>query len=188
MKHKASDKEILFRLKESDRNAFMAAYDKYIEDIYRFVYFKVSNHDEAEDLTSQVFLKVWNYIQTNSMGEYKTLKSFLYKVARNLVIDYYRKNANKNEFSLSDEAAPIDIKDEKQDPIGELELKYDIESLEKNLDKLKTEYREVIIMRYINELDIAEIALILEKSKGNVRVLIFRALKALREISAWRLT
>lgn len=184
MKHQVSDKEIFFRLKESDREAFMEAYDKYVDDIYRFVFFKISNQEEAEDLTSQVFLKVWNYIQTNSIKDYKTLKAFLYRVARNLVIDHYRKNSGKQELSLSDEETRIDVVDEKEDLTAMAELKDDMEVVRKNLDKLKSEYKEVIVMRFINELEISEIAIVLEKTKGNVRVLIYRALKALREISA----
>lgn len=183
MKHQASDKEIFFRLKESDREAFMEAYDKYTDDIYRFVFFKVGSQEEAEDLTSQVFLKVWNYIQTSSIKDYKTLKAFLYRVARNLVIDHYRKNSNKKDLSLSDEESRIDVVDEKEDLVAQAEIKDDMEAVMKNLDKLKSEYKEVIVMRFVNELEIAEIAVVLDKTKGNVRVLIYRALKALREIS-----
>ncbi|MCG2698380.1 hypothetical protein L6307_04840, partial [Candidatus Parcubacteria bacterium] len=63
-----------------------------------------------------------------------------------------------------------------------IELKLDMESVKHNLQELKDEYREAIVMRFVNELSISEIADILDKPKGNVRVLIYRAMKSLKEL------
>ena len=63
MNKSRQDKKLLFRVKKKDTNAFIEAYDLYADDIYRFAYFKVRNVEEAKDLTSAVFLKVWNYAQ-----------------------------------------------------------------------------------------------------------------------------
>lgn len=182
MARSISDKILYLRLKDKDKDAFIKAYDLYIDNIYRFIYFKVSNKEEAEDLTSSVFLKVWDYIQNNNLGEYNSLKPLLYKVARNLVIDHYRKNSKVNETSLDQEDGKIDIPDEKQDPIKITDIKVEMETVNKALNELKDEYREVIILKYVNELDTHEIAKILDKNKGNVRVLLYRALKSLKEI------
>ena len=177
------DKQLYKRLKKKDKEAFIEAYDSYLDDIYRFVFFKVSSQVEAEDLTSQIFLKAWSYIQDNNLKDYKTLKALLYKIARNAIIDHYRKNSKINNQSLDNTDAIIEIPDTKQDLIKNLANKEDVDFLLKKINELKDEYRDVLILRYVNELNVAEIAEVVGKSRGNVRVIIFRATKALREIA-----
>jgi len=116
----------------------------------------------------------------NSLKDEKTLKALLYKISRNLIIDHYRKTKGRETVSLDDEENGIKITDEKQNVNDDFELKADLLVLESKLPELKDEYREVIILRFINELSIKEIAEILDKSKGNVRVLIYRSLNALK--------
>lgn len=181
---KLNDKLLFMRLSKRDKDAFVRTYDEYFDDIYRFIYFKVSDKEEAEDLTSQVFLKTWEYIQNQTIKDYKTLKSLLYRVARNLVIDHYRKkSSNVEKVAIDSETVNIDIADTNQDLHKNLEIASDYAHIEAKLLELKDEYREIIVLRYVNELSVAEIALALEKSKGNIRVTLYRALKALREIS-----
>lgn len=177
-----ADKILYIRLKERDREAFIKAYDLYLDNIYRFIFFKVSNKEEAEDLTSAVFLKTWDHIQNNQIENFSTLKSLLYTVARNTVIDHYRKKSNEQNTSLNEEISEH-LPDEKQDLQKQTEIAGDFEVLKGYMVELKDEYREVITLRFLNELEISEIAKILDKSKGNVRVLIYRAMNALREIA-----
>jgi RNA polymerase sigma-70 factor (ECF subfamily) len=177
------DKILFLRLRKKDKEAFIKAYDLYFDDIYRFVYFKVSDKELAEDITSSVFLKSWDHIQNNSLKDFKTLKALFYKIARNLVIDHYRKTSQQRDVSFETEGADIDIVDEKQNLAERIDLADKINLVQEKMLELKDEYREVITLRYINELSIAEIALILDKSQGNVRILTFRALRALREIT-----
>jgi len=177
------DKLLYLRLNRKDKDAFVEIYDMYFDHIYRFVYFKVSQKEEAEDLTSSVFLKTWGYVQDNSVKDYKTLKSFLYKVARNAVIDYYRKKSVQNEkISLNDGINTIDVADVSQDIHTKMEINSDVGLVEKNLRKLKDEYREIIVMRYLNELSIKEISFALDKTPGSIRVTLYRALNALRSL------
>lgn len=177
------EKELLVGVKKKDNEAFIKAYDLYVDQIFRFVYFKVGSKEEADDLTSIVFLKTWNYIQDSRPEDFKTLKSLIYKIARTSIIDYYRKNSNFNKVAFENkEGEPIDIKDEKQDIARQAEINSDFGIIEQKLQELKDEYREVIILRFIDELNIKEIAAILDKPKNNVRVLVHRALKALREL------
>ncbi|OGF30657.1 hypothetical protein A3H09_01770 [Candidatus Falkowbacteria bacterium RIFCSPLOWO2_12_FULL_45_13] len=178
---KIEEKLLLYKVKKNDKEAFIKAYDLYVDQLYRFIYFKVGNREEAEDLSSSVFLKTWNYILEKKLENPNTLKALLYKIARNLIIDHYRKTKGRESVSLDNENG-IKIIDEKQNPNYGLELKADLLVLETKLPKLKDEYREVIILRFVNELSIKEIAEILDKSKGNVRVLIYRALNALKEL------
>ena len=178
---KIEEKLLLYKIKKNDREVFVKAYDLYINQLYRFIYFKVGNREEAEDLCSAVFLKTWNYILENSLKEHKTLKALLYKIARNLIIDNYGKNKNKETISLDGDKS-VEIIDEKPSAAKVMELKTDLLVLETKLPELKDEYREVIILRFVNELSIKEIAEIIDKPKGNTRVLIFRALKSLKEL------
>lgn len=178
---KIEEKLLIYKIKSHDKQAFIKAYDLYVDQIYRFVYFKIGNREEAEDLCSAVFLKAWNHILKGGLKDSKTLKALLYKIARNSIIDHYRKNKDRETVSLDADNA-IQIIDENQNISKSLDAKADILVLESKLPELKDEYREIIILRFINELSVKEIADILEKPRGGVRVLIFRALKALREL------
>lgn len=177
------DKKLFFRLKKKDKDAFIEAYDLYADDIYRFVFFKIGHDEEAKDLTSAVFLKVWNYAQSRGLDESKSLRAFIYKTARNLIIDHYRQ-LRETEARLDDTERVLEemLVDEKQDLEKQSEILSDMEMVREGLTKLKDEYREIILLRFIDELSFAEISEVTGKAAGNVRVLTFRALQALKEI------
>jgi len=181
---KFKDKQGLSRLKSRDKEAFIEVYDANVEEINRFVYFKIGNREEANDLTSMIFLKAWNHIQNKTLEDAKTLRALLYKIARNSIIDYYRDTGSKIRatFSLDDENHKIDVEDDKVATPDRLDEEANLELIRRQLPQLKEEYREVIIMKFINDLSLEEIADISGKSKGNIRVLLHRALNALREL------
>ena len=179
---KFKDKQALSKLKNRDKEAFIKVYDENVQDIHRFVYFKIGSQEEANDLTSMIFLKAWNHIQNKTLEDTKTLRALLYKIARNAIVDYYRETGNKVTASLDDEDNHIEVIDETENPQERLDRAADLELIRTKLPLLKEEYREIIIMKFINDLSIEEIAEISEKSRGNVRVLLHRALNALREL------
>ncbi len=179
---KFKDKQTLSRLKNKDKEVFIKVYDDFAGDIYRFVYFKVGHSEEAKDLTSMVFLKTWNHIQNNSLTSSSTLRALLYKVARTSIVDYYRENGMKLEVSLDDEEHPIDLADENVDLAANMDRNADLTRIKNKLPLLKEEYREIIVLKFINDLDIDEISEVTSKTKGNVRVLLHRALAALKEL------
>lgn len=179
MKRSITEKIIILRALQGDKNAFAFIFDKFNKKIYRFIYFKVSNHELAEDLTSQAFLQVWEHIINKN--KIKHLQAFIYQVARNKVIDYYRLK-EKEELPLiyDDNDEPVIMaKDEKSDP-KKLDQAIDNELLLKVINKLKHNYREIIILKFIEDLSINEIAEILEKSNVGVRVMIHRAIKEVK--------
>ena len=177
---KFQEKLLLLRLRRKDPEAFAQIYDLYVTPIYRFIYFKVATRQDAEDLTSEVFLKVWQYIsETDEIIE--NLRALLYKIARNLVIDSYRQKAKKGLTQYSEVLDNIEDK-RQQSLLNQIETEFEMKNIELVLRKMKDEYREVIILRFIEELSISEIAKILDKSKGSVRVLLHRALKVTREL------
>jgi RNA polymerase sigma-70 factor, ECF subfamily len=177
---KFKNKQILDRLKKRDKDVFIRAYDDNISDIYRFVYFKIGSEEEAKDLTSAIFLKTWNHIQNNTLKDAKTLRALFYKVARNAIIDHYREQGKVKTLSLENDNN-IEIASESNEE-ERLDQKQNIELIRQKLPFLKEEYKEIIIMRFINELELEEIADITGKSRGNIRVLTHRALKALKDL------
>jgi len=183
MSNSRIEKKLYKKIRENDKDAFMKAYDLYVDEIYRFIFFKVKSKEEAEDISSSVFLKAWNYINDSKVLEEKTLRALFYKIARTTIIDHYRKSSSQTgDVSIDSTDSVFDIKDQNQNIHKSLELRNDTEKVMLKLDLLKDEYREVVLMRYINEMTIDEIARITQKSKGNVRVLTHRALKALEEL------
>ena len=177
---KFQDQQEYNRLKKRENQAFSDLYDKYSSDLYRFIFYKVSSQEEAQDLTSLVFLKAWQHISKHSLGETKTLRALIYKIARNAIIDHYREGRDKIE-SLDNEAKPIQIRDEDIDLEKQMDKQISLLKINKQLHKLKEEYREMIVLRYINELEIEEISVITAKTKANVRVILHRALQALKD-------
>lgn len=179
---KFKDRQTLNRLKNRDKEAFVKVYDANVKDINRFVYFKIGNREEANDLTSIIFLKTWNHIQNKTLEDAKTLRALLYKIARTSIIDYYRENGGKLSSSLDDDNNKLEIIDDSQDIQGDLDKQANLDLIKRQLPLLKDEYRELIIMRFINDLSLEEIAEISGKNKGNVRVSLHRALNSLREL------
>ena len=181
MKGKLKEKLLLLKLQTNkDPEAFAALYDLYIDRIYRFVFFKVAGHEEAEDVTSEVFLKVWHYI--NEGKEVKSFSGLLYKIARNSIIDLYRSKSRQESPLFLSEIAD----DEKTGDRGRwqemTEAQLSVKETLEAIKKLKQEYQEVLTLKYIDELTIDEIAQIMEKKKTAVRVLLHRAIKKLNSI------
>jgi RNA polymerase sigma-70 factor, ECF subfamily len=174
---------VLFgKLEKKDKDSFVVVYDRYLGDIYRFILFKVSDDELAKDITSTVFLKAWEYVRDGQLTSYKTVRGLLYKIARNAVIDHYRKQANESRVDLDDEAVQQLPASDRDHPARQLEISDDHRALIEKLVLLKDEYREAITLRYVNELSVGEIAAILDKSHGTVRVLLHRAMNALKEV------
>ncbi|MGI6348104.1 MAG: RNA polymerase sigma factor [Patescibacteria group bacterium] len=178
---KLKERNLKDRLRAKDQQAFEDLYNKNIDDIYRFIFFKIGKKDEASDLSSLVFLKTWEYLQKNKVGAKETLRALVYRIARNVIVDYYRER-RPDTLSLDDENNPIDVVDEDYNIELSLEIKGDYQILLQKIMELKNEYREIIIMRFVNELSLDEISSLSGKKKINVRVLLHRALKALKEL------
>jgi|SRR3989344_1717846 len=177
MTGKISEKILLYKVQtKKDPEAYAKLYDLYVKRIYRFVFFKVSSEVEAEDITSDVFLKAWNYLNANK--EVKSFSGLLYRMARNAVIDLYRAKSNSTEVTMAEGSDYGDQGKWFLDTTTKLESNDLLEALK----KLKHEYREIITLRYVEELDVKEIAEITGKGSVAVRVTLHRALKKLKEI------
>jgi RNA polymerase sigma-70 factor (ECF subfamily) len=162
--------------KKGDKNAFSELYEYYIAPIFRFVFFRVRNRLDAEDLTQNIFLKTWNYLP-NYKQKKDPFSSWLYAIARNTVIDFWRK---KKDWSIS-ELGENTIKEERK-PIDDLiDEEQDLETIKKLMELLSEEQQEVMILKFIDGLSNKEISKIISKKEDAVRQLQSRALKTLKE-------
>lgn len=164
-----------------DPDAFARLYDLYIEKIFRFVLFKVSRQEDAEDISADVFLKAWKYIK-ESEKKVSNFKAFIYQIARNCVIDFYREKNRAFSKTNEDQQLIESVSDQKS-LAEDVENKIEVAAVENYLNKLKEEYREIILLRHVEGFNIKEIAQILGKKSGAIRVLLHRAMKALKEIA-----
>lgn len=175
------NKILFFKIKSyKDPESFGQVYDSYVDKIYRFVYFKVSHKDDAQDITSEVFLKTWQYINENE--KIKNLNALIYRIARNSVIDYYRKRAQSSLMTDDETEMATIIGDSAEKMQDDIDVSLDLADLEKLLLRLKDEYREVILLRYVEEYSIKEISEIIGKSPGATKVLMHRAVKKIRSL------
>lgn len=159
---------------------FTNLYDTHVDAIYRFILFKTSNQTLAWDLTQECFLKMWQYIRTGEKDAIVNKKAFIYTIARNLVIDHWRQK---------DKAATVDLEEvaftiaDSNDLHANTVLADDIRNMMKLLDKLPVHHREILTLRYTEELSFDEIAGVLGKNTVSVRVEAHRAIKKLKQIA-----
>ena len=170
--------ELVSKAKEGNEPAFEELYQHYIVPIFRYIFFKVPSQKDAEDLTQIVFLKAWQALP-DFQKKTNPFSSWLYKIAKNIVIDYYKK---KKEITLD---KPIEdlkqIKDEKANPVKIIEQKEKAEILGQLIKQLSDDQQEVIILKFIQGLSNKEMAQLMQKSEEAIRALQYRGLKALRE-------
>lgn len=162
---------------QKDANAFAELYDAYVTKMFRFFAYKVGNRDVAEDLSSDLFLKLWEYLTADQVQDISSLNGLIYRMARNLVIDHYRHQAGVKECSV-DDILHLGV------DTGELEkvhVQIEAAKLLNHIQSLKSEYQEVLLLRYIEELSIKEIAEVMQKKRGAVRVTLHRATKTLQQ-------
>ena len=160
-----------------EASAFGLLYDRYQPQIYRFVAIKVSHREEAEDLTHQVFLHAWTHVHTYEDFGFP-FSSWLYRIARNKVIDHYRTKKDH---------VPIDDIDPEQFATSasgdaDLDATFTLERVQGAVARLKPEYQDVIIMRFVEDLSLKETAHALLKTEGAVKLMQHRAIKQLKTL------
>jgi len=157
------------------KQLFSQIYDNCVDKIYRFIFLKVNSQEIAEDLCSETFLKGWQIFKENSQ-EIENPQAFLYKIARNLVIDYYRERGRARTVPTDS----VSITDPDENLQEKAFVNSEIEMLKTAISNIKEDYQEVLIWHYIDDYSISEISQIMDKSEGAVRVMLHRALKALK--------
>jgi RNA polymerase sigma-70 factor (ECF subfamily) len=157
-----------------DRNALAAVYDDYHLPIYRYIYRQVGDVETARDLAGEVFQRFLQAVQ-NHKGPDQNLKSWLYRTAHNLVIDYYRRRQHRQHLPLDEEVACSD-----DDPVRLAEHHLSAEAVRAALQHLTPDQQQVIVLKFLEGLSNQETAAVLNKPVGAVKSLQHRALAALQ--------
>lgn len=166
------DKQIVLACQSWDLGKFGDLYDKYINKIYKFIYLKTSNQDVAEDITSEVFMKAMNSVSKfDTQKSNFSFQSWIYTIAQNKVIDYYR--TNKQTADIEDCFDLWEYKDFSWD----IDNKDKLKEVMDFLDTLKPEQKEILILRIWEDLSYKEISEITGKSEDNCKKIVSRNLK-----------
>lgn len=159
---------------ERAKGLFNSLYDAHADAIFRFCLFKIGDRETAKDLTQDVFVKVFKHL--TSGGEIENEKAFLYAVAKNIVIDFWRKKKSVNEGSLPEgfmNSVPA---------LSNTEILAEYQIFLSLLDKLSPTDREVIILRYVEDVSSKDMAELLGERENTILVRISRATEKLRDL------
>jgi len=167
------------RAVKGDKTAFVSIYDKYVDRVYKHVYWRIYNQTDAEDVTQEVFIKAWKGIRKYKATGAPFL-AWLLAIARNAVTDHYRRK--KNDISLEAVESSGEVAFTGGDnPEAQAENSLEQSRIRNAIMKLKGNKQKVISMRFIDGFSYSEIARALRKSEGAVRVIQYRALRDLRQ-------
>ncbi len=172
-----TDHQLLKKAQQGEAEAFGVLYERHAAAIYRYLYAHLGSHPDAEDLTSEVFLRAWHFLpRYRHRGV--PFRAFLFRIAHNKLIDHYRQKRNKTEL-LHGEASPLI--DNQNGPAESLIDKLNRLELSGILAGLREDYRTVLVLRFFSQLSPIETAAVMQRSTGAVRVLQHRALAELRK-------
>lgn len=161
------------QLNSSESSQFTQYYEEYKRTIFNYILYRVGfNHNTAEDLTSEIFLKAFEHF--DSYDRKRSFKTWIFTIAHNHLVNYY---SSKRETVPLDEAIRI-VKEVHYSEIVDQNMT--MEQVLGHIAKLPHAQRELIIMRYINELNNDEIAEVMGKDEGAIRTALSRALGQLR--------
>jgi RNA polymerase sigma-70 factor, ECF subfamily len=167
------ESEIITQFQQGNLREFGRLYDEYVKKVYAFIYFKTHHRETAEDLTSIVFMKAMENIRSFDAKK-APFKAWLFQIARNTVIDHYRTFRE-----------PVDIEDawdlkSGQDVERDVEMELKVQAVQKYMEKLKPEQREIVLLRVWGDHSFKEIAEITGKSEAAAKMMFKRVIDTLR--------
>lgn len=171
------DEEVLARAADGDREAFGVLYDRYINRIYTYIYYRTGNQHDAEDITSRVFTRAMKHI-TNYQDRGVPFSAWLYRIAHNLVANWHRDNSRRHEVALEDGyriASSSDI------PEFALLQNEQEDVLLNMVRKLSEDRQQLLILKFVEHLSNAEIGKIMGRTEGAIKSLYHRTLLSLRD-------
>ena len=171
-----SDEEVQARASAGDRDAFGMLYERYVDRIFNYVYYRTGNVNDAEDLTARVFQRAMNHI-VNYTDRGVPFSAWLYRIAHNLVANWHRDRSRRQEIPISD--APLIAKGDA--PEASLVHTEQQESLLRLIRSLPDERQTLLILKFVEHYSNAEIGAIMGRSEGAVKSLYHRTLLALRD-------
>ncbi len=173
-----AESELIERAK-TDPDAFGELYERYIERIYNYVYFRVGSVHDAEDLTARVFLKA-----LNNLSRYRFVglpfSAWLYRIAHNLIANHHRDQSRRREIPIEDMAV-VNIPARLPAIDSSMGRAQEAEALWKMINDLSPQKRELILLKFVEKLSNSEIAAVLNKSESAIKSLYHRTLLEMRE-------
>lgn len=168
--------ELVILAQKGDQEAFGLIYDQMLNQIYRYIYFKTPSVEIAEDLTEEVFFKIWKNIHQYKKGKYP-FSAWVFRIAHNEVVDYYRRNKTILEISEN-------LTDDKtiNHPQTLVENQLIQKEIQNALKELPEQQAQAVVLKYINDLSNFEIAKTMQKSETAVRILLSRGLHKLKKV------
>lgn len=176
MTERLSDEQLMKRLAQGDQKAAGLLYDRYSKNVYGYFVRMTRDADASRDLTQNVFLKVIRYCQ--SWKEDRIFAHWLFRIARNIMVDYYR--GARKFYDLNDE--PQLVERDQSDAVREMEVRESLDFLMDAMAKLPPGYRELIELNRFQGFSYKEIAETISSNENAVKVKTFRAIQKLKEI------
>ena len=172
-----SESELIKLASNGDAEAFGALYEKYIDQIYNYIYFRTSNGKDAEDICSRVFLRALNHIERYEDRGYP-FSAWLYRIAHNLVVNWYRDSERSDEISLLDQYPPPTMDGSVEEEIEKMD---ETEALLRIIRDLPEDRKELLVLKHVEGLTNFEIGEIMDRTEGAVKALYHRTLETLRD-------
>ncbi len=172
----SGDLDLVTGLKRQDQEAVLQAYRKYADAIFRYAYYQVKDTHLAEDIVSEVFLRMLEKIGTYSY-QGVPFSAWLYRIAHNLIVDHFR-SQNKLNGTLDG----LEIAATMGNPAAIAESRLTVEQLQRALGCLTEEQRRVVLLKFVEDMDNQQVAEVLGKSEGAIKSLQHRALDTLRRM------
>ncbi len=172
-----NEEDVLSRASQGDREAFGLLYERYVERIFNYVYYRTGNVYDAEDLTARVFQRALNHIH-NYTDRGLPFSAWLYRIAHNLVANWHRDRVRRQEIPLSD--VPV-LPSRGDHPEISVVHAQEREALLRLIRLLPPERQTLLILKFVENLSNAEIGRIMGRSEGAIKSLYHRTLLALRD-------
>ena len=172
-----SDTELVDLAKAGDKDAFGELYERYLDKIYSYVYYRMGNHHDAEDLTARVFFRAMAHIE-NYTERGVPFQAWLYRIAHNLVANWHRDRGRRKVIPL-DEFLAASLKSDAPD--AQAEDKEERDALREAIRRLPEERQQLLLLKFVEHLSNAEIGEIMNRTEGAIKSLYHRTLLALRD-------
>jgi len=167
----------LAKASQGDTEAFSVLYERYVVRIYNYIYYRTGSTADAEDLTARVFYRALGHIQS-SQNQGVPFSAWLYRIAHNLVANWYRDNQRRKEVPIEEHSGLVHQEDVPEEALVRNQEK---ENLLKRIRRLPAERQQLIILKFVENLSNAEVAVIMGKSEGAIKSLYHRTLMSLRD-------
>lgn len=171
------DKEALFRASQGDQDAFGILYQRYVDRIYNYIYYRTGSSADAEDLTARVFFRAMRHIH-NYKDRGVPFSAWLYRIAHNLVANWHRDNSRKKETPLDE---MFNLPHDGVPPEAALLNNEENSALLSVIQSLPPERQQLLILKFVEHMPNSEIGIIMGRTEGAIKSLYHRTLLALRD-------